>query len=240
VFVIGFIPAETFKALIVLARRTIGIFTQVKQLLTLAIGSLLLLGCFGSKSNEEDQGEPLDSALIIPREDLMSVNELNSSTGKKWTVTQTPMLDSGLVNVRIEVNGLTTGELSVDFGEVDPVLSVSLDDLDHDGFQEVYVLTQSAPPLAFGSIVALASIGDSTVSVISLEGPTPYTMKGGEVYDGYRGGDVFTFKEGKLTNTFPVYRPDDPEGNPSGGSRTVTYQLTRGVSGFRLTPVNEP
>lgn len=204
------------------------------------IGSLFLTGCFGSRSNDEDQGEPLDSALIIPREDLMSLNELTSSTGKKWTVTQTPMLDSGLVNVRVEVKGLTTGELSVDFGEVDPVLSVSLDDLDHDRFQEVYVLTQSLPPLAFGSIVALASIKDSTVSMISFEGPTPYTMKEGEVYDGYRGGDVFTFKEGKLTNTFPVYRPDDQEGKPSGGSRTVAYQLTRGVSGFRLTPVKEP
>ncbi len=219
-----------------------GYLHRVKRFLsyTILIGALLLTGCFGSRSNDDDQGEPLDSALIIPREDLMSVNELTSSTGKIWTVRQTPMLDSGLVNVRIEVKGFTNGDLSVDFGEVDPVLSVSLDDIDHDGFQEAYVVTQSLPPLAFGSILGLASIRDSTVSVISFEGPTPYTMKEGEVYDGYRGGDVFTFKEGKLSCTFPVYRPDDPEGKPSGGSRTVEYQLSGGTSGFRLTPVKKP
>lgn len=212
----------------------------MKRLLTLAIGSLLLFGCFGSRSNDEDQGDALDSALIIPREDLMSVNELTSSTGKIWTIRQTPMLDSGLVNVRIEVKGFAGGEFPIDFGEVDPVLSVTLNDLDHDGFQEAYIITQSAPPSSFGSVLGLASIKDSTVSVISFEGPTPYTMKEGEVYDGYRGGDVFVFKDGKLTSTFPVYRPDDPEGKPSGPSRTVAYQLVRGVSGFRLTPVKEP
>jgi hypothetical protein len=121
-----------------------GYLHRVKRLLKLSIlaGPLLLTGCIGSKSTDEDQGDALDSALIIPREDLMTVNELTSSTGKTWTVRQTPMLDSGLVNVQIIAKGFTGGDLPVDFGEADPVLYVTLDDLDHDGFQEVYVVTQ--------------------------------------------------------------------------------------------------
>jgi len=197
-----------------------------------------LLGCSGNKT--DDSQELSDTTMVIPMTDLATANELKSSTGITWVVRKTPMLDSSLVNVSVEVNGIAGETLPIDFGEIDPVIDVHLDDLDNDGFQEIYIITRSKGPRAYGTVLGMYSSRDTSVSVISYEGATPYQMKEGGAYEGYRGQDHFRFGPGELTNTFPVYKIDDDDNNPTGGNRTVAYELAKGQASILLRPRSAP
>lgn len=202
-----------------------------------AVWLLAMPFLFGSCSGSSDstEGDGLDSALIIPRSDLATSNELKSPTGVTWIVHQTPMLDSSLVNILVEVR-LAGDTLAVDFGEADPVHGIILDDLDKDGYQELYIDTRSPDPEAYGTIYGIYSEKDESVAMIFYEGATPYTMKEGEPYDGYRGHDQFRFEQGKLTNAVPVFKPEDNDSLPSGGTRTITYELVKSPEAVRLRP----
>ncbi len=201
----------------------------------LAWGGLIMSACSGS-SDESGDGEQ-DSTLYIPRTELAKRNELKSTTGVTWIVNQVPMLDSSLVNVTVEVQGISSDTVSLDFGEVDPVLAIQLEDLDKDGFQELYIITQSMSAESSGTILGMYSNEDKSLALISFEGATPYHMKEGEAYEGYRGHDHLVFKKGVLTNTFPVYRPEDSDDKPTGGERTLTYTLLKGPSSVLLRPI---
>ncbi len=192
----------------------------------LCVTGLFLSSCGWNTEDTGDDGA--DSALYIRRADLATVNELKTITHKTYVVRQTPMLDSSLVNLVADVYGFGDDTLSFDFGEVDPVLELRTEDLDHDSFQELYIVTQSVGPEKYGTILGLYSAQDSSVVVISYEGSTPYTVKEGEPYAGYAGHDRFRFEKGVLTNTFPV------DGNHDGPYRTVKYELAKGTMSMRL------
>jgi hypothetical protein len=195
------------------------------------VTGLILSSC--GWNTEDTGGDGADSALYIRRADLATVNELQTLTGKTYVVRQTPMLDSSLVNLVADVYGFGDDTLTFDFGEVDPVLELRTEDLDHDGFQELYVVTQSVGPEKYGTILGLYSAQDSSVVVISFEGATPYTLKEGEPYAEYAGHDRFRFEKGNLTNTFPV------DGNQEGTYRSVKYELVKGTMTMRLRPARK-
>ncbi len=194
----------------------------------------LLEGC--GRVSEDSSGSGADSALYIPRDDLITSNGLRSTTGKTWIVRQTPMLDSSMVSVRVEAIGFSGDTLLFDFGQLDPVIALHAEDLDRDGFQELYIATQSLGAEAYGTLYGLYSMGDDSLTMISYEGATPYTMKEGEPYEGYRGHDSFHFENGKLTNTISVYKPEDTDETPTGGTRTIEYELVNGPVAIRLWP----
>lgn len=198
------------------------------------VAALLLSACGGEA--ETDSNEYADSALYIPRTELTSSSQLTTTTGKTWTVIQTPMLDSSLVNIVVYAAGYSSDTLSFALGETDPVTELRLEDLDKDGFQELYIVTQSPDNQAFGTVYGFYPEQDESIVLISFEGATPYTMKEGEPYEGYRGHDKFSFDKGTLTNSIPVFRPDDADESPGGGTRTIAYELTKGNAVMRLRP----
>lgn len=203
-----------------------------------AIASTLLVSGCGSK-NENDTADYADSVLYIPRTELATSQRLKTATGMEWVVHQTPMLDSSIVNVRVVANGFPGDSLLFDFGEIDPVTELRTEDLDRDGFQELYIVTQSVGPERYGTIYGLYPDQDQSVTIISYEGATPYTMKEAEPYAGYRGQDQFRFEKGLLTNVVPVYRTEDNDAQPTGGTRTITYELVKDPVAVQLRPVRE-
>jgi len=204
---------------------------------TALASALMLSGCGGKQENDTD--ENADSVLYIPRTELATSQRLKTATGKEWVVHQTPMLDSSIVNVRVVANGFPGDSLLFDFGEIDPVIGLHTEDLDLDGFQELYIVTQSAGLEHYGTIYGLYPDQDQSVTVISYEGATPYTMKEAEPYAGYRGQDQFRFEKGLLTNVVPVYRAEDTDAQPTGGTRTIRYELVKDPVAVQLRPVRE-
>lgn len=205
---------------------------EFKLSIVVAMSALIWCAC-GSQSDDGDSGD-VDSALYIPRTDLATFNELKTATGKTWRVHQTPMLDSSLVNVVVVAVGFSDDSISIDLGEIDPVIALGTEDLDKDGYQEVYVVTQSAGPEEFGTIYGVYSEMDTSVSLITYEGQNPYLSKEGEPFYGYQGHDKFKFEAGQLTNTFMV-QPEDATSEPM--PKTVTFQLLKTPGMVSLTPV---
>lgn len=197
---------------------------------------IAFLWCGCSAGNGDGSSEAVDSALYIPRTDLATVNELRTATGKTWRVHQVPMLDSSLVSVVVDAVGFSNDSISIDFGEIDPVVGITTEDLDKDGYQELYIVTQSTGPEAYGTLYGVYSEMDTSVTVITYEGPNPYLSKEGEPFAGYQGQDQFVFDKGKLTNTFMALKAGS---DSESASRTIAYGLVKTPGAVRLTPVRE-
>lgn len=201
------------------------------------MGSLFIAACGGSGDDPDTYDEEFDSTMFLPRTDLQRRSEFKTPSGKTWLVIETPMGDSSLVSVSIQAKGFGEDSASFDFGEIDPVVVVHQDDLDKNGYGEIYLITRATGSGSYGTIYGMYSNEDKSVSMISYEGANPYTMKEGEPYDGYMGHDSFVFKDGILNNTFPVYKPEDANAQPTGGDRNVVYELVKGEASVLLRPV---
>jgi len=198
----------------------------------------LLTTCTGTNDQaEESNDEEFDSTMFLPRTDLLRITELKTPSGMSWLVKESPMMDSSLVNVSVEVRGLSVDSVTFDFGEIDPVTAVRQDDLDKNGFAELYIVTQSTGSELYGTIYGLYLHNDSSISMISYEGANPYTMKEGEPYADYQGHDNFVFQDGLLTNTFSVGKTDDTNPQATGVERKVSYELVKGEASVVLRPV---
>jgi hypothetical protein len=112
------------------------------------------------------------------------------------------------------------------------VSGVEVDDLNADGYPEIYVYVNSAGSGSYGSLIAYASNRNRSLSEIYL----PPLEDDPDAAKGYMGHDAFAVGEGALLRRFPVYREGDSNAEPTGGMRQVQYQLEAGEAGWLLSP----
>lgn len=141
--------------------------------------------------------------------------------------------DSSIGTLEITHTGLAPGPATIR-REIDGLVSgAELADLDADGRPELYVYTTSVGSGSYGDVVGYAVTAGSGLAEIRLSEPTEQQM--GDW--GYRGHDRFRVEGQKLLRRFPVYRPEDPNAAPGGGSREVHYRLGSDPAGQVLLPV---
>ena len=117
--------------------------------------------------------------------------------------------------------------------EADGTISgVEVEDLNADGYPEIYVYVSSAGSGSYGSLIAYSSNRNRSLSEIYL----PPLEDDSDVSEGYMGHDTFAVGEGALLRRFPIYREGDANAEPSGGTRQVQYRLKAGEAGWRLAP----
>jgi hypothetical protein len=109
------------------------------------------------------------------------------------------------------------------FKDADPLQTVLHADLDGDGSEEILLHTTAAGTGSYGQIKAVSLEGDSVFREIRF----PDTDPKREIFKGYMGHDVFSIDGNSLNRVFPVYLPTDGNGQPTGGSRTIRYQLLK-------------
>jgi hypothetical protein len=127
------------------------------------------------------------------------------------------------------------GGLAVDNGELTAELDgtayrAELADLDGNGWPEIYVYVSSAGSGSYGSLVAYAVNNGKSVTPIYL----PPMEQTPEALKGYMGHDQFAVVENRLVRRFPIYREDDTNSAPSGGTRQLQYRLEAGEAGWVL------
>ncbi len=114
------------------------------------------------------------------------------------------------------------------------VTNAEVDDLDANGFPEVYVYVQSAGSGSHGSLVAYACNQKKSLTPIFL----PELTEDKENSKGYMGHDQFAVGEGSLLRRFPIYHPADSNnkisGKISGKTRQLQYKLKAGEAGWIL------
>ena len=154
-------------------------------------------------------------------------------TGKTITVSETHPIAQSLSNIEI-----TTLDFEHNYAEVfedrDPISKVLLADLDHNGFDEIYIITTSAGSGSYGNVLGLASNKDKSLSMIHF----PEMPEGNDNFKGYMGHDSFEIMDQKLVRTFPIYNEGDTNNIPTGGTRKLVYGLYPGEAMWQLTIEN--
>jgi len=110
------------------------------------------------------------------------------------------------------------------------VTGAQIADINKDGSPEIYVYINSAGSGSYGSIVAYSANNKKSISEIYL--PAIEDDKKNSV--GYMGHDGFSIIKNTLTREFPIYKQDDANCCPKGGTRKLEYKLLQGEAGWQL------
>jgi len=154
--------------------------------------------------------------------------KLKTSTGKSFWVVERKKT-AGLSDLLIVPKGFEHTRDTFKLKETDPLKNTFVADLNHDGFDEVYLVTISAGSGSYSSIYGFASNRDKSVTPV-------YVQEMGALGIGYQGHDSIYVTGQMLARSFPVYLQDDPNCCPSGGRKTVFYTLKAGEAGWILEP----
>jgi hypothetical protein len=104
--------------------------------------------------------------------------------------------------------------------------AVQVDDLNGDGLADLILFIYSDSAAIHGTVLALVSGDEKSLLPCPLSDPA----LDGKISTGYKGHDTFMMLEGTLLLRFPIYKPDDKDDHPTGGTRTVQYNVIRGDS----------
>jgi hypothetical protein len=163
--------------------------------------------------------------------------EFKTASGITYVVEETHPNGVSLSNLRITSRGLKEAEADWSFTDIDPIKDVFLGDINNDGFDELYIITEVAGSGGYAGIIGFASNNDKSSSAITVPELTEEEMKTGQLFEGYQGHDKVYIEKKKLVREFPIYRTGDANTNPTGGTRKVNYTLNKGEASWVLTPV---
>ncbi len=110
------------------------------------------------------------------------------------------------------------------------ITNVEIEDLNADGYPEIYVYVTSAGSGSYGSLIAYASNQNKSLSQIYL----PSIEDDPAISQGYMGHDEFAVGEGAFLRRFPIYKDGDTNAQPTGGTRQIQYKLEAGEAGWIL------
>jgi len=110
------------------------------------------------------------------------------------------------------------------------IVDAEIEDLDANGFPEVYIYVTSDDDKKSGRLIAFASNNGKSITPIYL--PPLEQVEG--TTEGYRGGDELRVVENRLVQRWDVYKEGDEDGKPSGGTRQVQWRLEPGEATWTL------
>jgi hypothetical protein len=138
--------------------------------------------------------------------------------------------DSSINQVTVRAEG-PEGPIGQMEAEADgTITNVEIEDLNADGYPEIYVYVTSAGSGSYGSLIAYASNQNTSLSQIYL----PSIEGDPAISKGYMGHDEFVVGEGTFVRRFPIYADGDANAQPTGGTRQIQYKLEAGEAGWIL------
>ena len=110
------------------------------------------------------------------------------------------------------------------------VTAAEVADINADGSPELYVYVTSAGSGSYASLVAYSANHNKSLSEITW----PALADNPTLSKGFAGHDQLRTVEGVLVQRFPVYREDDSNAKPTGGTRQIHYKLVPGEATWQL------
>lgn len=200
---------------------------------------LLIVGasCSNSPSdmnNSPESNSPNDTSVKVVSatadSNLVSFEKKLSLQGISYDVVVKGK--GSIQQLRIITSGLK-GSIDTADMELDPVLNAEIEDLDHDGFPELLIYTQSAGSGSYGKVVGFSPNKGKSISLIYF----PELEMGTPAAKGYQGHDEFAIVESNLLRRFKTYQSDDANATPTGKIRQLTYQLKNGEASKKFVLV---
>ena len=180
--------------------------------------AMLMLASMTLRAENSDASQPFFAQMVLQGVTFQVESPNEGSINAVTVRAETP--EGALGPMEAEADGTIT--------------NVEVEDLNADGYPEIYVYVNSAGSGSYGSLIAYASNRNRSLSEIYL----PPLEDDPDASKGYMGHDTFAVGEGALLRRFPVYREGDTNAEPSGGTRQVQYRLEAGEAGWRLVPYN--
>lgn len=155
------------------------------------------------------------------------LKELKTKTGKTVIISEAHPEGMSWSSVQITIIGYKPDE-SILAGKMDPVKNAALADIDHDGFEEIYLFTQSAGSGSTGNFYAYDF--DKKNKFVKLITPLikEEDYQQGSPFEGYMGHDTFIIENDQLIREFPVYKEKDTNSQSTGGKKRIFYKLNNG------------
>ena len=118
--------------------------------------------------------------------------------------------------------------------EVDPILTMYNSDLNKDGLEELFLITQSTGSGSYGTIYGYHMNKDKSIAEIIVPEISQSDLSEGSVFNGYSGHDSIYIDKNKLYRKFPIFKTGDENCCPTGGDKTIQYILKSNKSLWRL------
>jgi len=192
---------------------------HIPIILIVFISLLFLLRCGESSKKlivHDIQGSPAeatDTSSYAPR-------EYKTKTGKTIIISETHPVGQSLSTIEISTKDFEHNYPEI-YEDRDPISDVFVDDLDGNGFDEIYIITTSVGSGSYGTVLGFASNKDKSLSMINF----PEIQEGDRNFEGYMGHDTIKIENQKLVRIFPIYNKGDTNQNPTGGTRKLIYGL---------------
>jgi hypothetical protein len=190
------------------------------------LGTLALTGC--KNQSQKPQRE---------QDNIEKTSTIKNSTHKEQQTSFSKTLK--LQNISFDIN--TSGEGSISQLSIEPkglevdnqklvleidgqVINAEIEDLNSDGFPEVLIYITSAGSGSYGNVIGYSVNNGKSISQIYF----PELSENKKANAGYMGHDEFAIVETSLVRRFPIYKADDTNSNPTGGTRQIQYKLKDG------------
>jgi hypothetical protein len=181
-------------------------------------------------------------------------NTIEHSSTKKTTIQEKYSFHKTLTLQTISFEIKTTGEGAIRKLTIQPkgleidnriieieldgqVIDAEIEDLNSDGFPEILIYTISAGSGSYGNVIGYSINNGKSISQIYF----PELSENKEASKGYMGHDEFAIVETSLVRRFPIYKSEDSNSNPTGGTRQIAYTLKNGEASrlFVITKIND-
>lgn len=129
-----------------------------------------------------------------------------------------------VTNLTIQPEGLEIDNQQISLETDGQVVDAEIEDLNSDGYPEVLIYTSSAGSGSYGHVIGYSVNNGKSMSQISF----PELSDNKEASLGYMGHDEFAIVETSLVRRFPIYKDQDTNSNPTGGTRQIQYKLKEG------------
>jgi len=192
---------------------------------------LFLNGCNNPQKTSSHSGEETETGIIS--------KEYTTRSGQIFILTEDKSQGASINKVKISTRKFENANEEFILGEIDPVETVFLADLDQNGYDELYFTIRSAGSGSYSWIYGFVSNNDKSVSSIYVPDISEVDLKSGGMFDGYMGHNSFIIENGVLVNNFPVYHKNDTNASPSGEHRKIRYTLIPGEAGWMLKPIEK-
>ena len=184
--------------------------------LAVIVLAFTITGCKNINKTESDNGQ-----VVATDHQKADIRELKTKTGKIIFLKETHPDGASLSKVQIQTKGFVNDQI-LNVGNINPVIKTELDDLDNDGFEELYIFTQSAGSGSAGEFYVYAS--DKDEKLVGIKTPQEPDTTISKSKD-YKGHDSFFISKDTLIREFPRFKPNDKNSKPTGGTERVYYQL---------------
>ncbi|MEO6694511.1 MAG: hypothetical protein ABIY50_12215 [Ignavibacteria bacterium] len=210
---------------------------------------LILLLCFiltscSEKKPEVRITEKKDSVKKqVSNKDTASIEiktiskSLKTATGKNFKIDERKK-SSSVSDYLISGIGFGTFSDTLKIENKDPLKNIFNADLDKDGFEEVYIITQATGSGSYENIIGVASDKDKSYRLINIQEIRDKDLQNTGQFSGYMGRDSIYVSDGVLTREFPVYLKTDAMSDPSGGKRLILYALKSSGNAYEMIVVN--